>query len=297
MPEITLPTELFDGEQYRWDIQQDGSIQEGSNDAYNSGLYLYDFPTVPNAQTEDGGRELVLGTATIRDLDVERKIYIPEDQAWARYLEVYTNPTDAAISYRVALETDLGSNGDTRIIETSSGDQDFNGNDTWVVTDDSNDGGEDPTMLHVVAGGNADIHPIDTYFSYDYLVVNYDLTLQPGETQIVMHFAAQNPDRQDAVDKANSLANLELGATAGLSAEERSQILNFNIPMEGSPEPDELIGDERRDIIFGLAGDDTIEGRGGDDSLDGGDGSDQIDGGAGRDTISGGSGSDALTGR
>ncbi len=213
MPDTTLPTNLTDGGQFRWDIQSDGSISDGTNDAYDGGLYLSGFPQFQNAQTEDAGREVVIGTATINGLEVQRKIFVPEDQSWARYLEVFTNPTDATISYDVVLDTDLGSNGDTQIIETSNGDQSFNTNDTWIVTDDFSDGGEDPTMLHVVAGVNGEIRPSDAYLSYDYIQIRYNLTLQTGETRSIMHFAVQSPDRQTALDKADALAKLQLDAT------------------------------------------------------------------------------------
>lgn len=298
MPEISLPITLTDGEEFRWDVQRNGHISDGSNDAYDGGLRLRDFPETDVAETEDNGREIVFAAAGINGLEVQRKVYVPEDQGWARYLEVFTNPTDSALTYTVGLDSDFGSNGSTRVVKTSDGNQNFNRDDTWIVTDDHSDGGGDPTLLHVVAGQYGEVRPADAYLHGDSMGIRYDLTLQPGETQIVMHFAAQNADQRTALNKADALANLELGATEGLTAEERGQIVTFDVEtiIEGSPGPDALIGDEGRNRILGLAGDDSLEGRSGNDFLDGGDDRDQIDGGAGRDTIVGGSGSDVLTG-
>ena len=38
MSDIFLPTVLFDSSGFRWDIQENGSILDGTNDAYDGGL-------------------------------------------------------------------------------------------------------------------------------------------------------------------------------------------------------------------------------------------------------------------
>src|SRR6185436_19171838 len=37
---IPLPQNMFDGAGYRWDIQRDGEINDGTNDAYDGGLFI-----------------------------------------------------------------------------------------------------------------------------------------------------------------------------------------------------------------------------------------------------------------
>ncbi len=225
-PPISLPIDLTDSSSFLWDIQTDGSISDGSNDAYDSGLDLSGFPSFNTAQTEENGREIVIGSATIGDVLVTRKIYVPEDQSWARFLEIVTNPGTVAADYTVNIETDIGTL--SSVVGTSSGDTTFGTDDVWIVTDDSSDGSGDPTTLHVVAGAGGSV-PDTVSQSGDDINYQYNLTLQPGETQIVLHFAAQNEDRATALEKAPQLANLGLGALEGISAEEAAQVVNFGI--------------------------------------------------------------------
>jgi hypothetical protein len=228
---ISLPVALYDGGGYQWDIQSDGNINNGTSDAYDGGLYLTGFPGFSSGVSEDNGREIVIGSATIGDVQVTRKIYVPTDQVWARYLEIVTNSTDSTINYTVNINTNLGSDGGTYLIRTSDGNTSFDPDDYWIVTDDYGNGEGDPTMLHVLPG---DVRPTYVYSNAsvsggsDALSYGYDLTLAPGETQIVMHFAAQNQDQATALTKGSQLAALGLDALAGISEEELSQVVNFS---------------------------------------------------------------------
>jgi Ca2+-binding RTX toxin-like protein len=60
----------------------------------------------------------------------------------------------------------------------------------------------------------------------------------------------------------------------------------------GGPGPDQLVGDDRPDIIIGAAGDDALYGNGGVDRLYGGPGNDTLAGGSGVNWLFGGDGSD-----
>jgi Ca2+-binding RTX toxin-like protein len=66
--------------------------------------------------------------------------------------------------------------------------------------------------------------------------------------------------------------------------------------VRGTDGDDDLFGDRRDNVIFGLAGWDLIAGRGGDDIVDGGVGNDLLRGGPGRDSFWGGRGRDLLDG-
>jgi Ca2+-binding RTX toxin-like protein len=66
--------------------------------------------------------------------------------------------------------------------------------------------------------------------------------------------------------------------------------------LEGSKGDDKLLGDEKRNIIWGRQGNDIIRGLGGNDILLGHDGSDKIWGGEGDDVIVGGAGNDQVNG-
>lgn len=298
MTEISLPTNLSDSSGFQWDIQQDGNISDGTNDAYDGGLRLNGFPFFETGQTEDEEREVAIGSAAIDGVEVNRKIYVPEDQSWARFLEIVTNTSASTVNYTVNLDSNLGSDSDTVLVNTSSGDTVFNPGDNWLVTDDFDAGG-DPTMLHVIAGEDG-IRPDAASLNADNINFQYNLSLAPGETQIVMHFAAQNSDQATALAKAPELSVLELDALEGISAEELQQIVNFSIgptpELIGTEGDDVLTGTNRSEIISGLGGNDLLQGLGGNDTISGGSGNDLIAAGGGNDSVTGETGNDRISG-
>lgn len=224
-----LPTALVDSEGYLWDIQRDGRISNGTDDAYDGGHDLDGFTGPPIAAFEEGGREVVIGPETAGGVEVTRKVYVPADGAFARFLEVVTNTTDSTAFHTVAINTNLGSDSGTVFVRTQNGlDQTFTPADDWIVTDDGDATG-DPTVLHVVSGaGGVDPTSVSTNAPGDDDVgYSYDLTLAPGETQIVMHFGAQSGDRQQALAKAAALREPDAVALAGTNAQELSQVVNF----------------------------------------------------------------------
>ncbi len=299
MTDITLPIDLFDASGFRWDVQGDGSIDDGTNDAYDGGLRLNNFDFFDTAQTEDDEREVVIGTSNFDEIEITRKIYVPEDQSFARFLEIVTNTGSSTTDFTVSLDSNLGSDDQTFIVDTASGDNVFNTDDNWLITDDfDNDG--DPTLLHIIAGEDGELRPDAASLNFDDINFAYNLTLAPGETQIIMHFAAQNFDQAEALAKAPELEALELDALAGMSNEELEQVLNFaiapSLPIVGTPGNDVLIGTNRRDEISGLGGNDVIEGLGGSDQISGGSGNDLIAAGNGNDTVTGDGGNDDIVG-
>ncbi len=225
---VFLPTNLNDSEGFSWDIQENGSISNGTIDAYDGGLELVGFPFEFEAQAEDGGREIVLGPRPVDNVSVTRKIFVPQDQAYARFLEIVTNTSDSSQVFQLSLSTNLGSDGETVLVGETNGDGVFSADDNWIVTDDLSDGGDDPTMTHVIAGENGQ-RPIQATWSVgnDQINFAYQLQLDPGETQVVMHFAAQSNSRADALEKAQQLVQLQRDALAGMSGEELGRLVNF----------------------------------------------------------------------
>ena len=234
--QVFMPTNLYNPANlgggygsFRWDINGDGSIDDGSSDAYDGGLVLDRFPYLSQGTAEEAGREIALGPVDIDGLSVARKIYVSPDENFARFLEVVTNPAAETRSFTVAINTNLGSDGGTSVIATSSGDTAFGDDDSWIVTDDY-DGGGDPTLAHVIAGASGRVSPVRVSRSRDNLSYSYDLLLQPGETQIVMHFASQNVNQASALSRATQLYDLGLNALAGMSGGERAAVVNFDLP-------------------------------------------------------------------
>lgn len=242
---VDLPADLFDGNGFRWDIQTDGRIRYGTDNAYYStygGLdldritlpdgYSDDFNGASDALAEDEGRELLIGPHVFsgRDLEVTRKIFVPDDDAFARYLEILENTGTSEMTVSIHIRTYLGSGSDTEVIHTSSGDPGFAADDDYVITDDA-DGTGTPTMVHVFSGSYAEIEPasVESYQTSATFCIGYtfDVTIPAGERRIVMHFASQNASRADAIASADRLHCLKGRALAGLTPEEQADIINF----------------------------------------------------------------------
>lgn len=227
-PSVSMPLVLNDGEGFRWDIGSEGAISDGTNDAYDGGMDNQAFGDVFQATLENNNREVLLGPSSPNpNVSISRKIFVPDDDGYARFLEIVTNTSGAPLTFQVPIYTNLGSDGTTgELVTTSSGDNIFTTADQWILTDDS-DGSNDPTMLHIIAGpGGAGPTTVNATGSGS-VAYTYSVTLQPGETKIVMHFAAQSANRATALAKAESLVALERGALSGMTAEELRQVVNF----------------------------------------------------------------------
>ena len=221
-------TENFDdAENFDWDIYYDGSIEDGTDDAFDGGLVHVGFPRTNYGVYEEDYEEIVLGPYQYGNVSVARKIYVPEESAFgfARFLEVVTNNGASAVNHTLTIRTDLGSDAATQLVATSSGGTTVSVDDDWIVTDDADNAG-DPSIVHVFAGPGG-VRPSAVTLSGDELSFSYDLTLQPGETRVIMHFAAQSRFRAAAIAKAQQIAALAGGVMKGTTAAEQTGIVNF----------------------------------------------------------------------
>lgn len=229
VPAVAIPLNLNDTNGFLWDIREDGRMSNGTSDAYDGGMRLridaQGFPNFDEASELQGGREVELGIATMSDLLVSRRIYVPSDQAFARYLEILRNPTDTDIDIELEILTNLGSDGGTVIVSTSDGDATIEAGDSYVVTDDAGDGSGDPSLAHVVGRAPGLLPTISAPIGN--INYSYNITVPANDRMIVMHFDSQNANRAAAIASAQSLVLLTDGALEGLSTEELDDIINF----------------------------------------------------------------------
>ncbi|MEM9557540.1 MAG: carboxypeptidase regulatory-like domain-containing protein [Acidobacteriota bacterium] len=211
---------------------------------------------------ELSGRQVVIPAAvpTAQGLELRRKVFVPSRGYFARYLDVVTNPTGSPITVDVALGSSFRfiqqvRNGvrfdePPRLVDSSSGDAilslDAGVRDRWVVVDDNVDADplrttNLPTVAHVFDGPGGLVEASAARFAVDFaarfgtLETAWDgLTIAPGESVIVMHFAVQQTTRAAARASAERLVQLPPEALEGLTATERAQIVNFDVPLDGS---------------------------------------------------------------
>ena len=238
--DTALPVELFDGNGMRSDIQRDGTLRTGTNGAFSGsgGLQLSStiatlFQTFTGATygtTEESGREIGILQSTGNAL-ITRKVYVPSDGYFTRYLEIFRNTTAAPVAVRPSIFTTLGGNSAT--VDSSDGDTWFTDADSWVVTDDGDVSPTSrPAMAFVVNGGVGLAGFDGTGFSTPIWTWSA-VTVQPGQSAIFMHFVSQHPTRAGAFAAAQRLAQLPPEALAGLSADERASIVNWVVPADG----------------------------------------------------------------
>ena len=257
------PVELFDGGGYRWDIQGSGTIASGTDGAFYTGysggglilsLNNSSYHTFRLYHKEYQERGVQLGPYTSGSLVVSRKIYVPDDDSFVRYLEIIENNGDTDVNAKVTIKSYLGDSysNETHLIETASGDAEFTTDDRYIISDDA-DGTGIPAVVHVFGGDGAQENISEAsyqdygYYNYDELSYTFDLTVPAGGRKIIMHFASQNATRADAQSSAQHLSCLQGSALNGLTDDEKADIVNF-VPVTDS-DCDGL--NDEQEVIYG----------------------------------------------
>jgi hypothetical protein len=255
-----LPVSLVDGEGFLWDLNRDGSVSDGTSDAFDGALSLSVgatvFPGAASGRLGLGGQRLVIGPLRMGRLEVTRDIFVPASGgAFARYLEVLHNPGAAAASTSVTISGNLGSDSSTQVVATSSGDLTVSASDLWFITDDGDRTG-DPTLTFVVAGETGSLQPALLSLQGDGFTLRYDVEVPAGGTVAVLHLVAQSRDQARAGEKARDLVELRGRAAEGIGEELAASVVNFVVAP-----PDEVFvrgdanGDRRvdlSDVVFTL---------------------------------------------
>jgi hypothetical protein len=181
--------------------------------------------------TECSGRQYVFPTQTVGGINVSRKVFVPLNDQFARWLNIFTNTTGSPITFTMDTGNNLGSDSNTVIVNSSSGNAAAELTDTWVSTFQNYSGttSSDPRLGHVLQGAGASVplSGINFVNGDDNPWWGYTITLQPGETKIIANFVTGQPSKAAANAKAAEIAALPPNAVQCLSGAERNQISNF----------------------------------------------------------------------
>jgi hypothetical protein len=237
---VFLPVDIVDGEGFLWDVERDGSIGAGSNEAFNGALHLdvgsASFPELAAGRQGEMGEVLVVGPVTLSGLRVTRVLFVPgSGPGFARYLELFENPTDSEVTVLARIHGALGAT-QTAGIATADGDADFTDDDNWIVVDKgpsggAGAGGAGQSVVFVVADDLGLVRPLDTALGENIFEWTFEVTVAPGGSAALLHFAAQSSSMADAMAKADSLSLLEGRAFERLKTiAQQVDILNFAQP-------------------------------------------------------------------
>ncbi len=223
---------LDDGDGFPWDVDASGEIDRGRGRAWDDGLRLFvddrGFPPVEQLVELQNGRELRLGPWLFDDdrfgLRVWRRVYVPPDAPWARFIEIVENPTDAAREVELRIQSDLGL---PRAFEaTSDGDLALGLGDRWIVTGDGDDEGA-PAVLHLFADRDGPLRTHRVLAADDRVAVRFPVRVAPGEAVWIVHYAAQADTTARAVFVAGRIDRLNGRALQGIAAADLDRIANI----------------------------------------------------------------------
>ncbi|MDY6947003.1 MAG: carboxypeptidase regulatory-like domain-containing protein [Pseudomonadota bacterium] len=226
---VHLPRSLQGADTSDYDFACNGQLDDGgygsAGDAYDGAYALsveqMPFPCLSVAEVRQQQRELVIGPSVIQNLEVSRRVYVPQAGGYARYLEVFNNPTSNPITVVVNVDSNLGSDSNTQQIVTPAS----TGN-RYAVTRDS---GSDPALGHVFASASPTVSGTFT-LSGDILRYQWTLVVPAGQQVSLLHFAIQRSpgDSTSAAAQAQALADgSQAGMFDGLSSADRASIRNF----------------------------------------------------------------------
>lgn len=233
---VALPIITYGADNYRWDIGTQGGIGDGTSDSYDGGLSL----TIDGQNFNNFSRamrvsehEFLVGDSSHGRLLVQRRVHISQSENVARYLEVVENTSSDHVATTIEIKSNFGSDSSTVVVETSSGDLVLNTEDSYVVTDDANDGSGDPTLAHIWGNGRSQNTVESVTLNNDVLTLSFNLELEANEKIIIMHFASQNPNQASASLNAQMFELLPDELLQGLSNEDISIIWNFKLDADG----------------------------------------------------------------
>jgi uncharacterized repeat protein (TIGR01451 family) len=186
------------------------------------------------SSSECNGRQIVFSTQVIGGLNVSRKVYVPTDDSFARWLNVVTNTSAAPLTFSVLASNNLGSDSNTRITGSSSGANPPTIADNWVATFQNFSGSTstDPRIGHVLQGPGASTPLSGIKFAdgSDKPWWAYTVTLNPGETKILMNYVTALGSKAAAATQAAALTALPYTGLECLTSAEKLQVSNFAVP-------------------------------------------------------------------
>lgn len=274
---LPLPATLLDGNAYDYTVASNGALSNGITEFLSatgpqpqgaerlsvvSGATVTPFTGSSTAGVANNGRELDIEQQNIDGLNITRKIYIPVDGYFVRYLEVIQNPGGNPVTIGLQFSTDLrfatGINNNNQfvgvppaLVSTSSGDNVLSvtppNADNWVVI-------EDTATTDTALGGATTLPPVhDTFdgpggaiqassaqWTIDSVGLQGNLqeefdsiTIPAGGQAALLHFFGTQTSPTAAIGSAQRLVQLPPEALAGILSTDLASIRNFAVPANG----------------------------------------------------------------
>lgn len=198
----------------------------------NPAYTIYNQNGAPTLDASCSNRQVLFPTQVIGGLNVSRKVLVPTDDEYMRWLNTFTNTTGAPITFTMITGNNLGSDSNTIIVSSDSGDAIATTTDTWVTTMQNYTGVTSPDVRlgHVLRGDGAVDTPlsgINFVNGDDNPYWSYSITLAAGETKSILNFVTGQPTKALAATEAERLSQLLATASQCLTPTELTEVANF----------------------------------------------------------------------
>ena len=186
---------VTDGAGYKWDINSYGTVNDGTNDAYDGGMQLQvngsSYSWGSSGKLNKAGDEVEIGPWTHGSVKIYRRIYIDKKGGYCRWIDIFENP-GAATTLTLRYYSNMG--GSTRYIYSTLGKAALTDKDWGCVTAYSTGSTSRPCVAHVWAtrGTKAANKPTFQHSKdNDSLYYNMTLKIPAKRTVATCFFEAQ----------------------------------------------------------------------------------------------------------
>lgn len=179
-------------------------------------------------------------SAVATGITVQRKVYVPANDQFARWLEIIQNTGATTQTVNLILSNNLGSDANTRVVANSTGTLPVTVNDTWVTTFQAYSGttSSDPRLGHVMRGAGAGaIAAVNFADGDDNPWWSYSVVVPPGQKKVVMHFVTGQPSKAAAAAKAAAIAAAPPAIYQCMAVDEIPNVVNFPVAADDKPIP------------------------------------------------------------
>ena len=234
--------EVTDARGMRWDLTQMGTVDDGTNDCFDTAAVL----TVNRRQISfqrpmmTKEHEYVLSAKTT-ELRITRRVRLDAENAAVRYLEIFENISPAPFAATVTVQTSLGHLAEQFVDAAGKvfGGTLDKGQGCFVATRQADD--NRPGVVFLVADPRAKEKPQVVFGNSRRIEVTYKVTVPAGSSLALVHYLAQRPAATSHDAKALLEVYYKRGRLADrtVPAEIGKLLANFNAgdAEEAAPGP------------------------------------------------------------
>lgn len=242
-------------------LSLDNSVATCETGNANFAIYNKNGPATTECTGTASGvnRQVVFPTQTSGSIAMSRKVFVPDNDSFARWLNYFTNTGATAQTVTMVIANNLGSDSNTIITNSSTGSTASPFNDTsatWVATFQNYSGttSSDPRQAAVLQGPGASVPLAGINFTNgdDNPYWGYTFTLQPGQTGIIANFVALGPSKAAVASKAGSLVSVPANSLQCMTQAEQGELLNFVAAPAAPPVPAPGLGHLALGLLLAL---------------------------------------------